>query len=281
MEPLSSRKRKMYFTVCVLLFVLLCPVVILYSIGYRFDKTLGFVKTGGLYINLDLPGAEIYLDSKLVRHTNVLFDSYFLQNLRPKEYFIIVAKEGYYSWAKRLPIMPEKVTQIEPFLLPKETPLREIPMQNQEYSQILAFFLKENASELLQSEDLIRERVRVKDGEHFLLEGKVAIWQKDNTVYAGWASTLTTIPYFFCTNEECSGNVKVFTSPSKLVHADFFPGKNNLVIIAYADGILVSEIDIRHTQNTEPLYMIPGADFRVIDDVVYVKDGEKLFEVEL
>src|SRR3989338_4818824 len=157
MEPLSPKLRYFYFAVAILIFVIVFPTIIFYAAGYRFNEAFRLVKTGGIYIGSDISGAEIYVDNKLVRHTNVIRRGYFLQNLLPGEHFIIVAKQGYYSWAKRLNVHAENVVKADAFLIPQMPRLRRIPesltltekatttVSNPEYTSLLSMFSEKQA----------------------------------------------------------------------------------------------------------------------------------------
>lgn len=102
------RKYVVYFLI--LLFLLITPLTILYSQGYRFDIINKKVcLTGGLFIKGLPKSANIYLDEILVDKTDFLFGSILIDNLLPKQYKISVKKDGYYSWNKTLDVQEKQV----------------------------------------------------------------------------------------------------------------------------------------------------------------------------
>jgi hypothetical protein len=112
-----SHKTILFFSLlaCFLFFSFL---TVFYSQGYRFDfETKTIVRTGGLFLKTYPSGAQFYLNGKLIKRTNFLFDSVFLNNLLPNEYQIQIKKEGYHGWEKTLKVEELKVTEAKHILL--------------------------------------------------------------------------------------------------------------------------------------------------------------------
>lgn len=124
MNPLSNRARKLSLAITLILFVIISPLVLAYSIGYRLDdlsKSFGWVKTGGIYIYSDLTNTEVYKDDKFVKAGGYIIKNIFIQNLRTdRDYIFEVKKEGYHSWRKVLPIKESYVTEAHAMMFPKE-----------------------------------------------------------------------------------------------------------------------------------------------------------------
>ena len=111
MNPTSIKKRRIILLVSFIVFILLVPIIILYTSGYRIDKNLHFRKTGGLYISAPLSGTRIFIDEKERGETSLLQRGVFLQNLTPGTYSILVAKDKFWPWAKNLKVNEEKCNQ--------------------------------------------------------------------------------------------------------------------------------------------------------------------------
>jgi len=105
-----------------IIFIIIAPLILLYSQGYRFDfQKYEILKTGGIYIKTSEPGAEIYIDEKYNNKTNQFLSYDFLvQNLIPKEHLIKVKKPEFVSWEKNLLVKEKMVTQAYIILFPEK-----------------------------------------------------------------------------------------------------------------------------------------------------------------
>ncbi len=115
---MTKRYKKTLFTITSLFFLISAPILIFYSQGYRFDFTnKKIVKTGGLFLKISPPGANIYIDHNLSNKTNFFFDSAFIDGLTPKSYQIVIKKKDYYDWTKTLLVKEKQVTEAKNILL--------------------------------------------------------------------------------------------------------------------------------------------------------------------
>jgi len=86
---------------------------ILYARGYRLDKdNLEILPSGLLVANSEPNGVQVYIDGELKTATDNTI------NLPPGTHDLLLKKEGYISWQKRIEIEKEIVTQIDAFLPP-------------------------------------------------------------------------------------------------------------------------------------------------------------------
>lgn len=125
---MRKTQKKILFFALVLFFILSSLFFVFYSQGYRFDfRNKKIVQTGGLFLKITPPGAEVYLNGKYLKKTNFLFNSLFLNNLIPQKYTIQIKKDGYHSWKKTLPIEELKVTEAKYIILfPKKIDFQDI-----------------------------------------------------------------------------------------------------------------------------------------------------------
>ena len=112
----------MLFSICVFLFLLAAPTVILYSQGYRLDLNPPpggkiITQTGAFYFKVAPKGAEIYLNGELKKTASGLTGSLLIENLSPKTYEIEIRKQGYYHWKKNLTIREKQVTEAKNIVL--------------------------------------------------------------------------------------------------------------------------------------------------------------------
>ncbi len=113
--------RRIYLIFFIVIFVVLAPLVVLYTEGYRYDfEKKRVFKTGVLVLESEPKGAEVYLNGKKQKKKTPAV----ISNLIPKEYQIEVKKEGYLTWEKKLTIEPEKSTLAQKIRLFK-TPLNK------------------------------------------------------------------------------------------------------------------------------------------------------------
>lgn len=132
---MNSKIRHIILYSVILFFILITPVIILYSLGYSFDwQKKEIVLTGGLYIKSTPKKATIYINEKPKKETPA-----FIKRLIPKYYQIKVVKEGFHEWNKKLKIESKLVTEAKDILLIPINP--EIKVINEKISD--DFSLKE------------------------------------------------------------------------------------------------------------------------------------------
>jgi len=129
---MRKKTRTILFFICLILFILITPAVILYSEGYRFDLdppqgTIRITQTGGFFIKVFQKSAEVYLNGKMEKKTSIFTDSALIKNLLPKKYHIEVKKENYHPWEKELQIEEKEVTEAKNIILfPKDPQLENL-----------------------------------------------------------------------------------------------------------------------------------------------------------
>ncbi|HRU20877.1 MAG TPA: hypothetical protein P5095_01675 [Candidatus Paceibacterota bacterium] len=119
---MNNKTKTILFITLAIIFIIIAPLILLYSQGYRFDfQKYEILKTGGIYIKTSEPGAEIYIDEKYNNKTNQFLSYDFLvQNLIPKEHLIKVKKPEFVSWEKNLLVKEKMVTQAYIILFPEK-----------------------------------------------------------------------------------------------------------------------------------------------------------------
>jgi len=121
---MKKKSRLILLVFCAILFLLIAPLALFYSQGYRFDfDEKKFVETGGLHIQISNTSAEIYINGKFIKKTGFFSNTALIKNLLPKKHDIEIRKIDFWSWKKSLSIEEKKVTKIENVLLIK----RDIP----------------------------------------------------------------------------------------------------------------------------------------------------------
>lgn len=130
MRPLPNRTRIASMILLIILFLLITPILIAYSLGYRIlDINDVFVleKTGGIYVHSNISDTTVYLDGKFNKANGTFFRNTLIQNLKPEvEHLVEVQKEGYQTWRKSLPVYSSIVTESRVLMIPKEVSQREV-----------------------------------------------------------------------------------------------------------------------------------------------------------
>lgn len=122
--------RRILFWTFLLFFFVTAPLLILYTAGYRYNWQRGKIQeTGVLTLDYKPTDATLTLNNE-VRNKKPPFR---IPGLIPGRYVITIAKEGYYTWEKRLWIEPSKTTfaqhmilwkkDVQPTLVQNENPL--------------------------------------------------------------------------------------------------------------------------------------------------------------
>lgn len=293
MKPLSKNKRRWYLAFFFLVFIVGAPLFIFDARGYRFNWN-GVAKvfqTGGLYISTDQSGIEIYVNRVLVKKTSLVQKSIFVQDLKPGTYEINVSKEGLQQWTKTLKVFPEIVTEARTFLFKTDPELIEIPrfldsrdigttssrkkiaLKNPEYDLINTLFLPPITKTVL-------EKPATTSPENKALSD-LLIKNEDGKLRVFWTGDEDSIPNYFCESSVCKHEITIHAA-TPILSFDFFPGRNDLLVLRLAGGIFVAEIDDRSPQNVEQIASGSGFDFRIKDGkTIYLKKDGKVYSVSL
>ena len=123
--------RKMLLTLFILLYLVICPLVILSALGITFKpETQTLLKTGLIHLSSIPAEAAIYINSRQYQDKTPTI----IRNLPPGYYSIKILLNNYKMWKKILPVQAEKATSVENILLipvtwPSE-PLTPTPFQH-------------------------------------------------------------------------------------------------------------------------------------------------------
>jgi len=107
--------RKIVFYFFVIIYLILCPLTILYALGYLFRPGTGegIVKTGLIDLSTAPPGASVYIGKS--RYTEKTPTT--LRSLLPGEYPVKLILKHHIPWTQTVPVEAEKATVLEKILL--------------------------------------------------------------------------------------------------------------------------------------------------------------------
>jgi len=118
---MSKRTRLMILLVCVVCFFIATPVLVAYSIGYRFDfENMKITSTGGIYVHTSPAAEQVIIDSKIVQKPGIFSNAIFTQSLLPGDHTILAQKKEYYDYFKTIPVEEKEVTKLENVILFKK-----------------------------------------------------------------------------------------------------------------------------------------------------------------
>lgn len=306
---MSKTKRRAYFVVFALLFVVVTPLVIFYAMGYRFGfiDTLNITERGGVYVHSSIPGTEIYLNDELKDTTGIFNQEYLSQNIKPGRYTVRATHEDYRTWEKYVEVSPQRVTSLYPFLAPKEFEFEEVPetveevaagtttsaeIPNSVYEQFSELFVVESATSTPVDTPDIDDSLQEEQGDQEQevirrVFGDVQVWYEESTqtFYAEWLARGDFLPSYFCENGNCINPFAFLEVNSPVVHFDFYPGRDDVILfVVEGGGVYAVEIDKRPQQTLIEIYTgnEGQVDFELAGrDTLVIQDGEAILTTEL
>ena len=118
---MKKKTRVTILLVCIACFLVLAPILVLYSMGYRFDvEKMKITATGGIYVRTYPVAEKIIIDSKTIDKPGIFSNSIFQQSLLPNSHSVLIQKTGYYDYSKSLVVKENQVTKLENVLLFKK-----------------------------------------------------------------------------------------------------------------------------------------------------------------
>ncbi len=128
---MTLKTRRILFFISLLIFLIISPSIVLYSLGYKLNlENFKLEKTGGIFVNINYENYQIIIDNSIKKQVSKpLFTQkgLLIPNLIPKSYNIKIAKNGYKNWEKNLKVNSGIVTEVKNiFLIPEKPPLQEI-----------------------------------------------------------------------------------------------------------------------------------------------------------
>ena len=93
----------------VLVFLVATPVVVYFSLGYKFDfKSRKFLKTGAISIKSRPRSAKVYINGKKIKGTTPCI----IDEVNPGEYRLLIKKKHFYPYSVEVKVNPSQVTHI-------------------------------------------------------------------------------------------------------------------------------------------------------------------------
>lgn len=115
--------RKFFFWLFFLGFIVFSPVVLFYSLGYKFDAhSKKFQKTGAIFIRTSPQQVDVFLDGNKMSEST----PYAIRQLLPGKYTVSLEREGFYPYRIPVEVRPSYVYDIDIVLLAKAASIENI-----------------------------------------------------------------------------------------------------------------------------------------------------------
>ncbi len=274
LKPMSRRTRFTLALTAFLAFVVMVPALVLYASGYRFSTVQGesgFLPLGALSIAVPDREATLFVDGVAIEEPGLFADSFFLRNIVPGPHTLDIIASGTIPWHREVYVMPTKVSYAFPFILAQDSVATRVTTASSTYSSVSKAFASSSPMDLATSS--ISARIR----------GNVAVWVEDgHTILVEWRGYLSETPYFFCSvvdaRELCLNQIFI-PIKAKVVDMDFFPGREDVLMVTTDQGLFALEMDGRTERALLPLYAGQKVASLIDSGRIYVKDSKGIFEV--
>jgi len=115
--------RRLTYSLFLTIFFIVAPLLILYSLGYRYNfNTNNIEKNGAFYIKSYPKNADIFINNE----KNKKKTPRQIVNIKPSTYQLKVSKENYLPWEKELTVYEGETTFVENIVLFLEEQKKEI-----------------------------------------------------------------------------------------------------------------------------------------------------------
>ena len=117
-DNMDIRGRRTLYSSAIAVFLLIAPVLLLYSQGYRYDiGTRSILHIGAISIDSMPRGAAISIDGVDIRRTTPAL----ISNTYPGTYHVVLTKQGYQPWAIDTTVIPSNTSPLNATMLPAFT----------------------------------------------------------------------------------------------------------------------------------------------------------------
>ena len=80
---------------------------------------------------------------------------------------------------------------------------------------------------------------------------------------------------------DCKDSMLVFDLAKKPTNLGFLPGYEGVIIVAFENQVFAVQLEENPDKGVQMIYKGKKPDFRIVDGVVYIKDGSYIAEVSL
>jgi len=296
---MTRKKQLLYITGLFLVFLILIPVIILYSMGYRLSSDFRIVETGGIYFYEIKTNASVFMNGKLAKTSGILDRSLLVQNIKPGQYYVKIVKDGFHAWEKQIKVMEKEVEVCYPLIVPEKLEPVEIKkyisvadnsvpgkkgkktkwVLNDEYGEISGRFKTSwKPADNMFTRWYGKDKIKLKLGRFRKLRDKVLLTKEGNNLYVQWIGKKNQLPFFINTMKK-----KIVYSPKGTITAfDFYPDRDDSFIVRSDDGSLDAvELDTRFGGQNFYKILRYCDRFIVESETLFYTIGERIFYIDL
>lgn len=145
----------------------------------------------------------------------------------------------------------------------------KIVLNNQEINLLPEYILKLDVDEIYKKE-LLRD------------EHRIVTWLESGNIHIIWSGKTESTPYYLCDNRGCRDKT-VISLDSPISYYDFYPSRNDVLVVSTQNDIFSIEIDDRSKRNMQPIYSSSTSDpiFRLLGNTIFIQDGEDYYKAEI
>lgn len=293
-------KKKIKLGIFILLFIIISPLLVMYASGDILGGSWSLLKTGGIYINSAPINSEVYIDSKLKDNTSFFERNILIKNLKPGFYDIVIKKEGYNIWSKKITVLNNLVSDANVFMLQEKIESKDIPKENiidskkgtttvkitepnEQYLYLVGLFSEKQNIDLKNKNIATSTFSNTNRGtkESPIMNGKIGLWKEEKQVFVSWYGRMEIAPKYFCNNDICVETIEFFDFENEPLKVDFLPGYDDVVLVASGEEIFAVQIEDNPFKQKQLIYKGAKPNFRIVNDTLYVKDGDTIVEILL
>lgn len=158
---MSLKVRYTLLTILITTFIVVAPIIILYTAGYRYNFVKNKIeKTGLIVVNSEPENATVFINGKEFKMKTEAR----IKNLLPDTYLVRVEKEGFHPWEKLLEVKSKLSTFAENIVLFKDALPEQIVSGKIQLSELsndgkIMAFVENNTLKLLNLKDETIEEV--------------------------------------------------------------------------------------------------------------------------
>ncbi len=261
----TSAFRKILISLGLLVVVIGTPLLVAYTMGFRIDKSLTISRGSAITLQNLESNLQIYLDGRPAKTTASSTEER-LRFLPAGEHEVLVAKEGHWPWMKKVSLQGGQLASLAPFSVPVSLPVDDFFPAHPMYPTVSERFKS------IQPPNEESPRISISD--------KVSLYVSGTDIYAMLRDTENP-PAAFC-KPECVTRLKVFSGRSPITQADFFKGRDDVILFAMDDGIYAIELDTEDRQNFQPIFKGTHPNFIVNSATsLYIQDDNRYGEIVL
>jgi hypothetical protein len=272
------------------IFIIVIPILIFYSLGYRLNSQFRLVKTGGIYLVNNESDAVVMLNGKDMKRSNIFEKDMLIRNLIPNTYYVRIEKNGYRPWKKNVKVQEQKVEVCYPLLLPNVLNPQFVPKYlvkdkikkkyeaNAEYSDVMKVFnTYDNPAKSIipgwENSDIKKYKLDA----NRRLNKKVLISRQGNKIYVKWIGTKDKRPFFIDSAE----NKLAYSTDKNILSFGFFSGRNDAMLVLLDDMDLYAvEIDTRFEIQNIYKIAVKCSRFAIINEFLYYFSGNAMYRID-